>query len=448
MHVEAVNNMLNSEVSNIEAHLKLLSKLGIINCPALNSIPQRDNILLSLEEFYNKDNPLYLRCVVQTLFHKLNTRQYPFVSSKFHDNFKNIKTINWDSVRSKWNSADGISSTVSLHFPSWSKDIENFALVKLQQEGLYNNEALLHDIVIGLIINEMRDYLPCFMYTYGGMYCSYPTEDEMTVSDYSNLCMISSDMHTVCLSEYIPTVSGMRNLYEFLINNTVIEQDKIKVILLILFSLAEADRRFKFTHGDLHLENIMIRVLPAEKTFNFVYTDMYTKEEYECGVTTKYVPMIIDYGRSLIKYEGYNIRPLEQKDVILKDKWCIGERDKSGDNCIAEDLIYKGAYVPGYDTVNLLRRIKRLVVTPVGGIGELLKIFKDCFYGNNFDSISGGPWDKYLKGNINNYLRFQRQTLNKSTDLLVQCGVFLSTIANNPILSPLLNNPTIISISP
>jgi hypothetical protein len=52
------------------------------------------------------------------------------------------------------------------------KDSKPFAILKATSSSSYTGHTNLHDIVIGLVLNQLRDKTPNFMYVYGGFYCS------------------------------------------------------------------------------------------------------------------------------------------------------------------------------------------------------------------------------------------------------------------------------------
>ena len=89
-----------------------------------------------------------------------------------------MTTLNWDNVKNKWKSVEGIVSKADLKHPARGWTVKDFAIMKMQQPNAFKDENLLHEILVGLIMNNMRNHLPCFTYTYGGIFCGYPSEDK------------------------------------------------------------------------------------------------------------------------------------------------------------------------------------------------------------------------------------------------------------------------------
>jgi hypothetical protein len=438
---KTVMYLLRETISNVQSHLDVLTLF-------------KDNNVFDLNNFNIDDIP---KAFEDTNFHKIGSQQYikNFIKGII-DSLKTFKnspldipenitswfeptTLNYDRTNNKWKSKEGIVSVVNLKFPD-GQVIQNFAIMKLQQPSAFDDENLIHEITVGLILNNLRDYLPCFMYTYGGIFCGYPKEYSMKDNDYRDLCK-GNDPHSILITEYIP---GNLTIEEFINQpaySQLQEDDKIKVLLLLAFSLNEANERYKFIHGDLHGKNIMIRTLLVETDFTFPYKDD-KLGNINIKITTKYVPIIIDYGRTFIDYDGYRLSPIEstannrdlKKDAGLSELWCNGKANETGENCLIENLVYKGAYIPGYDFFRLLLAINILQLR-----AEFKDIVTNCFYGGVYSFFfKNGThhWNGKLNGSTTNYLKFSNQGLSYSTDTVnnPNCKTtgFLGTILIDP----------------
>ncbi len=429
---KTIVNLLRETTSNVQSHLEVLTSFkDNINMYDLNSINETDIVeCLNDDHFYDSQDQLYLKIVVKGIIDSLKQE-----NNSTLDIPQNITswfiptTLNYDALTKKWKSKEGIVSKIDLRLNSLRNQpiIQNFAIMKLQQPRAFEDENLIHEIAVGLILNNLRDYLPCFMYTYGGIFCGYPKEYRMKANIYNDLCSNNDEAHSIVISEYIP---GNLTMFEFIRDTiTYSQEDKVKALILIAFSLDEANRRYKFVHGDLHSNNIMIRELLSEKSFTFPYRDDILGNK-NITITTKYVPIIIDYGRTFINYEGYKLAPIKaeannrdlKKDAGLTELWCDGKADDTGDNCLIENLVYKGANIPGFDFFRLLLSID---ISQVGT--EFGDIFHNCFYGRVYNQFykPGHHWNFNLNGSITNYNKFSNQTLSRSSD-----------IANNPNCQP------------
>ncbi len=435
----SITELLRGQVNNVEAHLELLTTYAFGNDIPITDLDE-NTIKESMDDdnFDSENSQKYLQAVTRAIINFLkNTNNKPLDSPTQRINeWFDMTTLNWDSVKNKWKSVEGIVSKVNLVHPGRGWTVKDFAIMKMQQPNAFKDENLLHEILVGLILNNMRDHLPCFTYTYGGIFCGYPSEDKLKINDYDALCG-SGDKHSILITENIP---GNLSLSSFIKDVGITEVEKDKVILMIAFALDEANRRYKFNHGDLHSNNVMVRTLNSVRDFNFVYVDKNLGEQ-SITIKTKYVPMIIDYGRSNIKYLGYNLRPIEasannpelSKDAGLFELWCVGgKRDQTGDNCLAENLIFRGADIPSFDFIRLISSID----TGSMLTDELSDAILHCFYNTSYVTFGAGGMKGRLKGNIENYAKFTNQTLSESKDPknnpMCSSGGFLGYIISSP----------------
>ncbi len=416
---DSITRLLRGEMSNLKSHLELLSTLQFIDIDISEVEENRIKESMSDDEFDFSYSQKYLQRCVRAIvtFLKMNKNEpLDIPTDRINEWFNPITTLNWDSAKNKWKSIEGIVSKIDLTHPGRGWTIKDFAIMKMQQPKAFEDENLLHEILVGLILNNMRDHLPCFTYTYGGIFCGYPTEDNLKINDYNGLCG-PGDKHSILITESIP---GNLSMSSFIKNVGITEVEKDKVIIMLAFALDEANRRYKFNHGDLHSNNVMIRTLNNERDFNFVYVDKAGLGEQSITIKTKYVPMIIDYGRSNIKFEGYNLRPIDAnannpelaRDAGLFELWCVGgKRDQTGENCFPENLVFRGADIPGYDFIRLLTSIDPSMITD-----ELYEAVSHCFYNTNYDVFSSGAYKNRIKGNLINYAKFTNQTLSETKD--------------------------------
>jgi hypothetical protein len=455
-----ITDMKRGSISNISSHLEVLTLFtpgDMCDFGLISSIEFYKDILnyLTPNNFYKHDSQKIVHCFIQYIFSIIressDTGMLETASSKYNDSmvdplyqfvttfFSPIKTINLDKSNPldlRWKSVEGIAASVGLRQPLFGTLIEitdKFAIMKLQQTKVMKDENLLHEIVIGLILNNMRSYLPCFMYTYGGMYCSYPSEQDMKADDYSDLCSSQENIHTLFLSEYIPDIGTMD---KFIKDPKYTEEEKLKALLMIFFSLAEANRLYKFIHGDLHGNNILIRKLNEPVTFEFKYTDLTSQRTYDLAITTRYLPMIIDYGLSYVEAEGYILKPLKSTINYYQDPYCEGEREYNGVNCGIENMLVKGMYIPGLDAIRLMTTIDfddfMNNSTSRGNLVNELKTIRDeCFYNMAYQATSKGR----MAATILNFTMLNRNTLNFGASKTP----FLTRVIESPELSVLFD---------
>lgn len=450
-------NLIRGTKSNIESHIDVLTTFDYPEPTDISVIPKSYiDTVLNDDNFDKHGFKKAIQSVVRSIINATKNFENTLLdvpTNAISNWFTNIRSLNWDSTKNKWSSKEGIVSSIDLNNPfmGWDAPIDNFAIMKLQQPRAYKDENLLHEVVVGLIMNNMRAYLPCFMYTYGGIFCGYPTDAEMIQNNYSSLCN-TNEIHTIIITEYIP---GNLTLKEFIKNDTLYTvDDKLKVLLMIAFSLEKANKDYSYMHGDLHSQNIMIRTLGVERPFSFTFVD--ADSSVPMTINTRYVPIIIDYGRSSLKYNGYTLTPIEEiannrnlsRNGGIEELWCMdGPRERGGDNCMAENLVFKGVNIPGFDFIRLLLTID-VPKIDVGGIGSLfIQKIRDCFYNVKYSQFPIGPWSNSLKGDNLNFKQFVLQTLSNTADLAhnPQCDLgFLNEIIGessfdyilNPVVAP------------
>ncbi len=345
-----------------------------------------------------------MACLVRQIFaqfvldQSVGWQDPPVLNNRLNSYFPVSKLINYDSSSKQWTSADGIATIVDLVL-KWlpgSPRIQNFALMKLQQPGASPQEELLHETAVGLVLNGMRDYLPCFMYVYGGFFCGYPTDASMQTKNFNDLCKNNADMHTCMLSEFVPNIG---DISKFWFNNSISDDDKERVFLLTCFALAEANRRYGFVHGDLHFGNIMIRELSAPRLFTFKFAGKVI------SITTKYLPTVIDYGRSQINFQGKKLTPIFRPSYPPALKF-----GHSADFLVADGK----ASMDGYDLIRLVTSFN----FPTAATADINKLLNDCFYGGLYDftSVFPGTLVGHLDGTPGNERKFRDATLVKTND--------------------------------
>jgi hypothetical protein len=448
-HVSAIDAM---KKNNVERHLTVLKDLNF-DCARISNTASIETDLITFDEPASVEN---LRCVVKELMEGIaktsfSPEQYPFTPSQALLNFfPEIKPLGFNSANG-WPSADGIGILVGLKTQPYNpanRIIWPFAFLKMQQLETTEDENLLHELAVGMVLNQMRNYLPCFMYIYGGFYCEYPDETDIQtdrrIAIPVSFCQSDNidEMNTCILSECINSPPGMSNISDFLKNNTVAVEDKVKTLLLLFFSLAEANRRYKFVHGDLHGQNILIRELqrPTDpmfrKDFIFDYVDIESGAVQSVKVpNVHYIPVVIDFGRSSIKYKEYLLTPFVFNENVKKDIFCQdiprpGPLDNDfyykyeiqREHCNPENAIYNGEHLPGYDFIRIYKYLEAdgaLTFENFGRNMEYWNMFNPgtgaiymCFYGGTYDVLPSG----FLSGKKENLRKFKNQRLNLSLD--------------------------------
>lgn len=189
-----------------------------------------------------------------------------------------------------------------------------------RSDGTHNNDKeqeFWHEFFTGLIINDIRDYIPNFILTYGGYICD--------ADSLGNNCDREGTNSSYLLIELVKesnTVS--RNMRNTLLTN----DDLVNIITQTLATLQFSQQKSKFTHYDLHLNNVMIfnihsrefnnqfkGVIPDfsdkpyyNNTNNFIFRYFMddNDENKSMIIPSKYLVSIIDYGNSYVDGLGAN----------------------------------------------------------------------------------------------------------------------------------------------
>lgn len=174
----------------------------------------------------------------------------------------------------------------------------------------------IHEFFTSSIINEIRKYIPNFILCYGGFFCN---SNDATVS----LCNNLGDSYSYLLLE---NIKNSRTLGRRLRIPMIRYQDEIEdtydILYQLVVSLDFAWKTKKFTHYDLHLDNIMEYDFISNKNYlsNFkfyseimgdrlpiidkalfrYYLDKNDENRYLL-VPVKYLYIIIDYGLTYVE---------------------------------------------------------------------------------------------------------------------------------------------------
>ncbi|AYV86114.1 MAG: protein kinase [Solivirus sp.] len=212
-------------------------------------------------------------------------------------------------------------------------DLVQRAYIIKVPSGKDEADEQIHEYFVGAFgTNSLRDYIPNFSYVLGLFKCSPPYVDSFTTGDGTSL----SKAITYCqnndpnnLVDYIiyenvgapssvpgqassPTSSkeGAPSLEDFI--RTATFNQFLNVFVQIILALQVAYEKIDFTHGDLHDNNILIKRLPSPIAIPYEIGTGESKRTYY--VVTDTVAMIIDYGRSHIKYNSQMYYPYKPRD--------------------------------------------------------------------------------------------------------------------------------------
>jgi hypothetical protein len=155
----------------------------------------------------------------------------------------------------------------------------------------------IHEAFIGkYVINNLLKSCPNFVFTLGYRdepYITYLPEDEYVPQNY----IFENNKENTILQEYIygPT------LQEFLKQCTI--KSWMEIVLGLSCALIIAQTNYGFVHHDLKPWNIMVNILPEPIIIEyFLRSNNGSDTVYK--LKTKYIPIIIDYGKSHVVYNN------------------------------------------------------------------------------------------------------------------------------------------------
>jgi hypothetical protein len=212
---------------------------------------------------------------------------------QFLDELFSIEQIN------QRNTVNGDIATISVkESPHISSPKLLIKLPKLQ-----TSDPLSIEYYIGLTLNEIRlvPEFVSFAFLYGITKChndirkgliynKNPLKDSIpsSIIFYEYLTV---DDKPLSLADWIGTFNPLdkESLIEF-------EDTLVSIVRYLMCSLQYAYTKYRFTHYDLHLNNIMLQEIPRPTEFTFRFSPTLSKTV----ILKRFIPIIIDFGRSYI----------------------------------------------------------------------------------------------------------------------------------------------------
>lgn len=153
------------------------------------------------------------------------------------------------------------------------------------------NDIILHENIVMSGLNDLSLFCPHFCQSYGVMDCKIRTDyySNKTPFEYENNHYTHKH---VLFMEYIKT----KKLFYYIHKKGVNENILYSVIKQVLLAISIAQRQKKFTHNDLHSDNIMMKRCNKNDVFLYILDD----SNQFCVPTLGYYPVIIDFGFSYI----------------------------------------------------------------------------------------------------------------------------------------------------
>jgi hypothetical protein len=154
----------------------------------------------------------------------------------------------------------------------------------------YINYLVQHEYTVMKGLNEISPFCPHFCKTIGTIIC----EIDPKIRKYGNPFQITTKHpieKEVLLTEYI---DNSTKLYNYIKSDKIHERIIYSTIKQVLMAISIAQHKKKFTHYDLHSNNIMMKKCNKDVVFLYVLDN----ENQFCVPTHGHYPVIIDFGFS------------------------------------------------------------------------------------------------------------------------------------------------------
>lgn len=186
----------------------------------------------------------------------------------------------------------GKESAMGTAFALNNKEGRTLFVAKISEE---NPDDIAHEVIIGMLaINPVTEKVPNFVYTYGVLDCGYPKINRETKE--VEFCDVSGVRSLHVIIENVENPYTLQDLIE-----EIDVDDFANIYLQIVNAINVAYKITKFTHYDLHVNNVLIQKLDSPAAIP-IYIEGKTKY-----LMTSYLIKIIDYGQSYSKIQGYDV---------------------------------------------------------------------------------------------------------------------------------------------
>ena len=252
------------------------------------------NLINLLEtNYYDKNVMDNMACLISSIAYLPPPRSLSGSTPNF-DQYK--KRIKENIINSSILASGGYG--VAL-LSSFAKAV-NSLIIKIT---LRDEQEIIHELVIGSVLNNLREWIPNFTYVYGGFSCGKARDlKTINASNRKNVEICTNDPYNSTYAVY-ENITNSIPLVDFLIENPNFTfVDVLSIYLQILYSLDLAHKMYDFTHYDLHTGNILIRDWSDE----YKYIPYPNKDGTFDYVKSRGIATIIDYGQSHVKVNDIN----------------------------------------------------------------------------------------------------------------------------------------------
>ena len=255
--------------------------------------------------------------------------------------FQNLKNYNSMVKRLDTDLTNSNGFIYKLNYVASSKQIYSVILKTTQHQ---ESDNLVYEYLVGQCIYEYSKYYPCFAKTYLiGMFldtAKYNTFMRQSISKPLDTYIKPIDPRNIenlvingckfnefltLFTQYIPFKYNFNDYLKnftyrdnvlkkwVLRNEFIFKLYEITVILHMVYQLLSSFAD-KFTHYDLHMENIILVEVPDN---NFIHTVFHYPDGRVLHYNMCYIPVIIDYGHCFVNCKQIN-ESLANSEEIMK----------------------------------------------------------------------------------------------------------------------------------
>jgi hypothetical protein len=211
----------------------------------------------------------------------------------------------------------------------------SYATLKSSKNPTADN--LGYEYVVGIRLNRWIDKYPCFLATYGQYFYKddasweHVKDTQSVQPNVLNDSLVRSNSYynekandgvkirQMCeMSKYVAIltqhVSNAKSISDMLKNHIFVMNELLYVLYQVYLPLSALDQ--KFTHYDLHKNNVLLYDVGEGKYIEYVY---HMRDGSKVQFKSRYVAKIIDYGRSYY----YDTEPKRANSKTVHGALCI-----------------------------------------------------------------------------------------------------------------------------
>lgn len=236
--------------------------------------------------------------------------------------------------------AESVSGYAMLGDAGYGNGEEGTAKSPFIVKALRNTDKsseLMHEVFIGLsATNHLRKFIPNFAYIYGFFECSPPlagplTDKDPTGKTIATFCNTRGEGNDTIQAVYenIAPARSFRDAIEKWNGKTFMQN-----YIAVLMALHKAGEIYKFTHYDMHDDNILMRKCLDTRFLETKQKNFYVPYnlKFSDGQIHRYyvasdgeIPVLIDYGRCHVEIKGNHYGMINSiglnRDATFRDRF-------------------------------------------------------------------------------------------------------------------------------